>query len=229
MYDRVISFDIKRSNKIEKSFRAEKIKHEFDLQENKTEVSFKGSIELPEKWHIGVIVGNSGTGKTTIAKEVFGEQYIDKYEYTASSVIDDMPKNASTEDISNMFSSVGFASVPSWLKPYYVLSNGERMRCDLARALLSDDFVVFDEFTSVVDRRVAETMCLATAKAIRRTNKQIVLVSCHYDILEWLQPDWYFDTNQMKTFFQSSHASKELTLSIDVPLKRGEYSRSIII
>ena len=47
-----------------------------------------------------------------------------------------MPENIETKDIEKMFYSVGFGSVPSWLKPYNVLSNGEKMRVDLARALL---------------------------------------------------------------------------------------------
>jgi ABC-type ATPase with predicted acetyltransferase domain len=45
-------------------------------------------------------------------------------------------------------------SVPSWYKPYQVLSNGEKFRADLARKLKSN--TVIDEFTSVVDRTVAK-------------------------------------------------------------------------
>jgi ABC-type glutathione transport system ATPase component len=50
------------------------------------------------------------------------------------------------------------ASPPSWIKPYSILSNGEKFRCDLARALLGDKKRVwFDEFKSVVDRTVARS------------------------------------------------------------------------
>lgn len=105
------------------------------------------------------------------------------------------------DEIEKMFYAVGFGSVPSWLKPYGVLSNGEKMRVDLARALLEKDFVVFDEFTSVVDRNVAETMCIATARTVRAKDKKFIAVSCHRDILQWLEPDWVFDTNTMTTFF----------------------------
>lgn len=38
---------------------------------------------------------------------------------------------------------------------------------------------------------------MAFAKAFRRTKgKQIILLSCHYDIAEWVQPDWIFDTKE---------------------------------
>lgn len=197
-------FDIIRKTQIKDTFRTQKIKADFDIKNEHANEHFVGNITFPNDWQIGVIVGGSGTGKTTIATELFGDK-ICKFEYNANSVIDDMP-NVSFDEISKMFYAVGFGSVPSWLKPYNVLSNGEKMRVDLARALLSNDFVVFDEFTSVVDRQVAQTACIAINKALKRTNKKFIAIACHYDILEWLQPDWVFDTNEMKCFFGQSHA-----------------------
>ena len=126
------------------------------------------------------------------------------------------------KDIEQMFYAVGFGSVPSWLKPYSVLSNGEKMRVDLARALLEQDQVCFDEFTSVVDRQVAETMCIATNKAIKRTGKQFIAVTCHYDVLDWLEADWIFDTNVMQMVFHTAHDRSINTLSENVGVKNGE-------
>ena len=197
-------FDIVKNNKPINTFRVSKICADFDVKFEHSNEHFEGDINLPEKWNIGVIVGKSGTGKTTIAKELFGDHYFYNQEYSKASVIDDMPSDMSVEEITKMFYACGFGSVPSWLKPYSVLSNGEKMRVDLANALLREEFVVFDEFTSVVDRNVAQTCCIATTKAVRKLNKQFVAVSCHYDILEWLQPDWVFDTDQMKCFFGQS-------------------------
>ena len=189
---------------------------------------FVGDIELPEKWNIGVIVGGSGTGKSTIARELFGNEYITRFDYHSASVVDDMP-NVSVDEITKMFYSVGFGSVPSWLKPYDVLSNGEKMRVDMARALLERDFVVFDEFTSVVDRKVANTACLAINKAIKRTDKKFVAVSCHYDILDWLQPDWVFDTNQMQSFFGVTHDRKKNSSCGNAVVGNGKNLGVIII
>lgn len=220
-------FDIVKKNKIKDTFRVSKIKADFDIKTEHANEHFVGDIELPSNWQIGVIVGGSGTGKSTIANELFGDK-ICRYEYRANSVIDDMP-NCSVEDISKMFYTVGFGSVPSWLKPYNVLSNGEKMRVDLARALLSNDFVVFDEFTSVVDRQVAQTACIAISKAIKNTNKKFIAISCHYDILEWLQPDWVFDTNQMKSFFGTSHAHKSDLKSDNADVRSGKNLGVIII
>lgn len=35
---------------------------------------------------------------------------------------------------------------------------------------------------------------LAFQKAWRRNGGQCVLLNCHYDIIDWLEPDWIFDT-----------------------------------
>lgn len=72
------------------------------------------------------------------------------------------------------------------------------MRVDIARAILENkDLTVFDEFTSVVDRNVAKISSFAIQKAIRRANKKFIAVGCHFDIEDWLLPDWVFDTNTM--------------------------------
>ena len=33
-------------------------------------------------------------------------------------------------------------------------------------------------------------MSFALQKYLRKHNKKIIVASCHYDILEWLMPDW---------------------------------------
>lgn len=223
------TFNIVKTSDIEQTFRVARIMGDFDLKTEHSNEQFIGSIDYPDTWNIGVIVGPSGTGKTTIAKELFNAEIIGQQEYTHKSVIDDMPKSASVEDIEKMFYTVGFGSVPSWIKPYNVLSNGEKMRVDLARALLEKDFVVFDEFTSVVDRNVAQTCCIAINKAIKKTNKQFIAVTCHYDVLEWLQPDWILDTNTMKSSFMIAHDQKKDSRSENVGEKNGLNLDVIII
>lgn len=203
------TFDIVKEIKEPTGFRANSIVGKFDLSVKNYKEHFQGNIDLPDEWQIGLIVGNSGTGKTTIAKEIFKEDYFNGFDYDGETIMDDMPKEKSIDEICKTFNSVGFSSPPSWLKPYHVLSNGEKMRVDLARCILEDkEQIVFDEFTSVVDRNVAKIGSIAVSKALRKTNKKLIAVTCHHDVEEYLQPDWVFNTDDMVFF--STHKSKNL-------------------
>lgn len=222
-------FSIDKKNKVDKTFRVSKIIVDFDVDPKHSNEHFEGDFDLPEKWNVGIIVGRSGTGKTTIAKDMFGEELISGFEYKHKSVIDDMPKNKSVEDISKAFYSVGFGSVPSWLKPYSVLSNGEKMRVDIARSILEKDFIVFDEFTSVVDRQIAKVASMAVSKAIRKQNKKFIAVTCHYDVIDYLQPDWVFNTDTMTFSFTRGDDLNKRSQSGNVTDQSGENLGSIII
>jgi ABC-type dipeptide/oligopeptide/nickel transport system ATPase subunit len=206
----VPSFNIVKKWNRPDSFRAHSVIGGFTLQDVKMEKQFIGVLPIEgEEWHIGVIVGRSGTGKTSIAKQLFPKEYIRGYEYTRETVLDDFPENVSVSEITNALCNVSFASPPDWLKAYEHLSQGEKMRVDIARALcLNQQLIVFDEFTSVVDREIAKVSAYAIAKAVRRTGKQFIAVTCHYDVLDWLEPDWVFCTDDMSFSKKKDGAQK---------------------
>lgn len=162
---------------------------------------FRLDAELPiegKDWKVGLVVGPSGSGKSSIGRELAraGFTFHEPGGWPADApIVEAIAPAGDWQAVTGALSAVGLGSVPSWLRPYRVLSTGERFRAELAR-LISDPpaAVVVDEFTSVVDRQIARVGAAAFAKAWRRTGGQCVLLSCHYDILEWAQPDWWFDT-----------------------------------
>lgn len=211
------------------SFRVRQVAGMFDVAlEAKLRERFETDVpELSEPWQIGLIVGPSGSGKSSLARQVFGDRVYAAGGWSRDRAVIDGFGDAPIKAITGLLTSVGFSSPPSWIKPYDVLSGGERFRCDLARALsagLNSDLgtrnselrtniatssgssefrvpssefplVVFDEFTSVVDRNTARIGSAAVAKSIRRGHVgcRFVAVTCHYDVEEWLEPDWTID------------------------------------
>lgn len=68
------SFDIVKHSPLRDSYRVQAVIGAFDLNPEKLDEHFTGSIDIEGKdWNIGLIVGGSGTGKTTIAREIFGD------------------------------------------------------------------------------------------------------------------------------------------------------------
>ena len=180
------------------SFRVQQVAGMFDVplaEKAERVLSFE---KPPDGGVIGCIVGPSGSGKSSIARHLFGNDYYTGNDWDHGvAVIDNFDAGLSIKEITQMLTLVGFSSPPSWIKPYSVLSNGEKFRCDLARSLSRGGLVVFDEYTSVVDRNVAKIASAALAKAMRsnRIDCRFVAVTCHYDILDWLEPDWVLDTS----------------------------------
>lgn len=187
---------IRRSSEIERTPRVVQIEGMFDIPLTKrAELTWDVKLPLGEKsWQVGLIVGPSGSGKSTILGELFGQPHRPEWPKDKA-VVDGFPAEMGVRDVTAALSAVGFSSPPSWMRPYSTLSNGEQFRADLARLLAeSSGLAVVDEFTSVVDRTVAKVASAAVAKHVRRSDKQLVVASCHYDVTEWLCPDWIYDT-----------------------------------
>jgi ABC-type lipoprotein export system ATPase subunit/GNAT superfamily N-acetyltransferase len=149
--------------------------------------------KVPEDFGIGLIVGGSGSGKSTLLKEFGSETTV---EWNSNKAV--ASHFDSSEDAQDKLAAVGFNSIGDWVKPYHVLSNGQQFRADLARRLA--DNAIIDEFTSVVDRNVAKSCSVALRRWVDKSKTRgLVLSTCHFDIIEWLQPDWTFncDTGEL--------------------------------
>ena len=219
------------------SFRVRQVAGLFDLAITKNS-SRQFRAEIPadnEPWKIGLIVGPSGSGKSSIARRAFAGSLQPPawpLVWPADRAIVDC-LDGDIHQITRMLTAVGFASPPAWLRPYGTLSGGEQFRADLARMLLAARDpnlpVVMDEFTSLVDRTAARVGAAAVAGAIRAgtIQRRFVAVSCHDDVLNWLCPDWCLDmaTGQLTRYHTAGTppSACEPVAKTDAPDLRGVY------
>jgi len=183
------------------SYRAARVKSLFNAE---TGANFDLAVELPIEdpdWSLGLVVGPSGSGKTSIGRLLWGgSAFYDFDDWPGDRpIVDAIAQGGDFNSVTAALAAVGLGTVPTWLRPYPVLSNGEKFRANLARVLCeAPERVVIDEFTSVVDRQIAKFGALAFGKSWKRLASggahQCVLLSCHYDIIDWLEPDWVLDT-----------------------------------
>lgn len=186
-----------RESAIKVSGRVLQIRSMFDVQPG-LGARVEWDVDVPlegRPWGVGLIVGPSGSGKSTLARELFGAAVVERFDWPADrSIVDGFPAALATDDVAGLLTSVGFGSVPDWMRPFHVLSTGQQFRATLARALAEGDgLVCVDEFTSVVDRQVGQVCAHAVSKAARRMGRQFVAVTCHDDVEAWLCPDWVLD------------------------------------
>jgi len=192
--DLMSKIDITVETAVSTSMRARQVSAMFDVPASK-KCSLSWSLDFPydaEPWNVGLIVGPSGSGKSTVLRHVWGD--VPALNWAAPSMLDDFRAELKTEQITDACGAVGFNTIPAWLRPFRVLSNGEQFRADLARRMVElPDPIIVDEYTSVVDRQVAQIGSHAVQKYVRRHGRKFVAVGCHYDVIDWLQPDWVLD------------------------------------
>src|SRR5207247_2043133 len=203
---RMPTADVVVNTPIARTPRVAQVEGLFDIPPTKNaHLDWDVRLPLEEKpWNIGLIVGPSGSGKSTVARALFGEILTSQESLpdwpSDRSILDGFSAEMPIKEVVGLLSSVGFSSPPAWLRPFRVLSTGEQFRVTLARLLAygsgrnklpacskeSDGqagslslqgLVVMDEFTSVVDRTVAQIGSAALAKTVRQRGQKFIAVA----------------------------------------------------
>ena len=169
----------------------ETIKQKYDIKDH-----VETPVTIPDLPTDGIvlIVGTSGSGKSTILRGL-GEHVHPKIEFY-NTVIENFSTPERGEEL---LLACGLRSIPAWFRTPHTLSNGEHHRFEMAMAL-DQGINIVDEFTSVVDRDTAKSLALSMRKYYDRsgTTDPLYIASCHRDIIDWLDPDWVYDTDLQK-------------------------------
>jgi ABC-type ATPase with predicted acetyltransferase domain len=212
-------FDLTVESKLPETYRVNRVHSLFNVTAQQA-TTHHINVDLPieeKPWKIGAVIGPSGSGKSTLGRALFElDAFHEGFQWGDKPIIEEVAPGAGFDDVCNAFSAVGLGTVPSWLRPFHVLSTGEKFRADLARLLMEcESDVVIDEFTSVVDRNIAQIGSAAFSKSWRRKPQgRAVVLACHYDIIDWLQPDWVLDTREWQFQWRSLQRRPEIPLTI---------------
>ena len=141
---------------------------------------------------IVLIVGTSGSGKTTVLNTVFNQ--VDLKINNDLTVIENF---STAERGEELLLAAGLRSIPTWFRTPSTLSNGEYHRFEMAMAI-DQGIRCIDEFTSVVDRDTAKSLAYSVRQWFNKNPGVLYIASCHRDIIDWLDPDWVYDTDLQK-------------------------------
>jgi len=170
------------------------------LETIRTKYDIKDYVETPvvipdlPREGLVLIVGTSGSGKSTILRGL-GERTQPKVEFY-NTVIENF---SAAERGEELLLACGLRSIPTWFRFPHTLSNGEHHRFEMAMSI-DQSISTIDEFTSVVDRDTAKSLAYSIRKYYdqRGTTEPLYIASCHRDIIEWLDPDYIYDTDMQE-------------------------------
>lgn len=151
-------------------------------------------------WQIGLIVGNSGSGKTTLLKKINGLHSL--VYHNDKPIISQFP-SLTPKEATDLLLGVGLCSIPLFLQLPQTLSTGEFARFEIAlrlyQAMICDlKVVLLDEFTSTVNRLCAKSIANSLKHFLmKHKDIKVVIATCHFDMIDELQPDWIVNMNKI--------------------------------
>jgi len=147
-----------------------------------------------------LLTGPSGAGKSSVLQAVadrLGDvTWVGQSAFSAErAIIDCIAPRRSLGEALEILTACGLGEPRLWVRRYGDLSDGERFRAALARAVgqvLTDGRtrpILCDEFTAILHRRLAKAMAYNLRKLVTRSGLILVAATTHDDILKDLRPD----------------------------------------
>jgi ABC-type ATPase with predicted acetyltransferase domain len=164
------------------------------LERLKAPISHKCDISL-KAGEVCYITGPSGAGKTVLLESLYkaapveDRLYLKEIQLESDKSLIDCIEGDFFSAL-KILSKAGLSDVFCVLNQPDRLSDGQKYRYRLARALVSDKKVIFaDEFCSSLDRITAAVIAHNIRKMTGETGKTFILASSHDDLLCDLLPD----------------------------------------
>lgn len=148
------------------------------------------NIDIPTEFEVMYITGDSGSGKSTILREIVPN-------YKSETIPYEKPLfewcGDSEEDKNraiSMLTLVGISDATMFVNYYHNLSDSQQARARIMLEMKSDkDIIVVDEFLSTLDRKTAKSVSYCIQKAVRKLNKKAIFCTAHDDLKEYLKAD----------------------------------------
>jgi ABC-type ATPase with predicted acetyltransferase domain len=201
MQDKYI-IDKRFHTRVARSQRVVEVAEAFGLGLDDKEFVIFDKLELEVKpGDVVYITGQSGSGKSILLQEL-ARQMSERGQTVSNldaAVMDpDKPLvdqiGTSTNDAIRLMQLAGLNDAHIWLRKPGELSDGQRYRLRLSRAIESKAAVwVADEFMAVLDRTSAKVIAYALQKTARKVGATVIVATTHTDIVEDLQPSLFIN------------------------------------
>lgn len=146
------------------------------------------------------LAGPSGSGKSSVLNEIAEKVqrpiWVGRGRFPQDRpIVDAIAPHGPLATALEILTACGLGEPRLWVRRFADLSDGERFRASLAKAVgqaISQEdtpTILCDEFTAIVHRRAAKAVAYNLRKLVTRHRLALVVATTHEDVVQDLQPD----------------------------------------
>ncbi len=184
---------------------------------------------------IVLLVGPSGSGKSSALEQIesqfAGACMVQRVGFPSGmAIVDAVAPWAPLAEALSMLASCGLGEAPVWVRPFVGLSDGEKFRARLARAIALNGRaagtvpLLCDEFCSTLHRRSAKAISYNLHKLVVRRRLSVVLACSHEDVITDLQPHlvvWFKGRGRCEVQEHRVQSSRPISFRRRLKIERG--------